>query len=152
MATRESGDGSFAELELDKGSYLDLGPSASDVFAPGEGGYACFRIPSLLGKVGNSPRQLELPREEVVRDGLLSSRRLTGHGQHGRICHDMSHRTADPGLRMESGAAEQAGTIVVEVACGVNTATCEVAADLTLRKLGEVRSRRRRRTEAISQE
>ena len=64
----------------------------------------------------------------------------------------MSHRTADPGLRMESGAAEQAGTIVVEVACGVNTATCEVAADLTLRKLGEVRSRRRRRTEAISQE
>ena len=53
---------------------------------------------------------------------------------------------------MESGAAEQAGTIVVEVACGVNTATCEVAADLTLRKLGEVRSRRRRRTEAISQE
>ena len=59
---------------------------------------------------------------------------------------------ASPALRMESGAAEQAGTIVVEVACGVNTATCEVAADLTLRKLGEVRSRRRRRTEAISQE
>ena len=37
---------------------------------------------------------------EVVRDGLLASRRLTGHGHHGRIFHDLGVKTADPGFPM----------------------------------------------------